>query len=551
MKNLQLSLPNVSVNFCLFITLFLVPFLTFAQLGKYEFTGEPTKDNQFNQVTSQPAHAIFTDFHRVGVNYTYGHNVYNTRSWKAGTADYGVFLEFTVTAQPNYTLNLSQLQFESSRSDKGPTQVRVAHNASGNFTTDYIEFTPNTDKLEKTIWDFPDIKTSVGASVTFRIYGVLAHDGRGAYKVDNVALYGITIPQLSINEFHYANTTTTQTGFVEVIAPKDFTELNTATLSLYNSEGKVYDSYTLDKFSFLPHAVYDNIKIYYLDIPTGLVDGTSGMSLSIDDHLIQFLSYGGMITAIDGPAINTTSEDTGIEEMAEDGDYNSIALMPNMNRGLTPFSDDGELSGNWEKGTVNNNTKGYANTEPYQVLPVELIYFKAKVKDEGVLLNWATATEINNKEFVVERSNSGKLDFKAIATLMGHGTTLQQQQYEYLDAQPFVGTSYYRLKQTDMDGAITYSKVVAITRKSTTTTLTLYPNPAVTFINVLVDTPASNENIQVQIIDLKGQIMYQQMYKYLDKSNNLLVPINNLPTGTYYLVVTKDGQRQAKAFLKR
>jgi len=550
MKNIQLSLPNVSVNFCFIILLCLKPLFTFAQLGKYEFPGTSTTNNQFNKVTSQPSHTTFSEFTRVGVFNSLGKDFFNTRGWTPGTADYSIYIEFTVTAHPNYTLNLSQLQFETSRSDQGPTQVRVAHNASGSFTTDYLDYNNISNNFQKVIWDFPDIKTSIGGSVTFRIYGLLPLQGTGTLRLDNVALYGITIPQMSINEFHYANTSTTKTGFVEVIAPKDFAELNTATLSLYNGEGKYYESYMLKEFLSLPDSEYGDFKIYYLDFPTGLIDGTGGLSLSVEDQVIQFISYGGTITAVNGPAINITSNDIGVVEMAEDGANNSIALMPRLDRSMTPFSESGEVSGYWEKGVVNNNTKGYANTEPYRVLPVELIYFKAKVKDEGILLNWATATEINNKEFVVERSNSGKLDFTAISTLTGHGTTLQQQQYEYLDAQPFVGTSYYRLKQTDLDGAITYSKVVAVTRKTTTNTLTLYPNPAITFINVSIDMPAGNEDIQVQVIDLRGQIMYQQMYKYLNKSNNLSVPITNLPTGTYYLVIIKDGHREAKAFLK-
>jgi len=550
MKNHQFSFPIVSVQICLFITLLLVPFISFAQLGKYEFIGDTATNKNFYQVSHQPAHATFSRFRPHGVYLTLGKDAYNTKSWTTKNIDYSDYIEFSITAHPQYALDISHLQFESSRSDKGPTQVRVAHNASGNFTTDFIDFTPNTSNLQKTTWDFPDIQANAGDSVTFRIYGVMAQDGRGAYKVDNVALYGITIPQLSINEFHYANSATSQTGFVEVVAPKDFTELNTATLSLYNSEGKVYDSYTLNKFSFLPHAVYDDIKIYYLDIPKGLNEGKGGMSLSMGEHLIEFISYGGTITAVEGPAINKTSEDLGVTETAADGANHAIALMPSMNASLNAFSDASAPTANWEKTNVDNNTKGYINTDPYQVLPVELIYFNAKVKTEGVLLNWATATEINNKEFVVERSNSEKLDFKTIGTLKGHGTTLQQQQYEFLDAQPFVGTSYYRLKQTDLDGAITYSKVVAVTRKSTTTTLTLYPNPADTFINVSIDTPAGNEDIQVQVIDLRGQIMYQQMHKYINRSNNLSIPIADLPTGTYYLVIIKDGQREAKAFLK-
>ena len=548
MKNHLLSLQTVSVKICFFFIFLLLPLFCFAQLGKYEFYGTTAIDKQNNQVTSQPPHATFSEFTRVGVSYSFGNNIFNTRGWTPGTLDYSIYIEFTITAHPNYTLNLSQIQFESSRSKEGATQVRVAHNASGNFTTDYLDFKPINENYQNIMWDFPDIKTSIGGSVTFRIYGLLPMHGTGTLRLDNVALYGTIIPQLSINEFHYANTTSTQTGFVEVIAPKDFTELSTATLTLYNSEGKMYDSYSLDKFKSLPNSIYGDLKIYYLDIPKGLVDGNGGLSLSMGDHLLQFLSYGGTITAIDGPALNASSEDIEVAETAADGAYHSLALMPDPNRSLD--SDAAEPTANWTKADVDNNTKGYINTDPYMVLPVELVSFQAKVTDRGVRLNWATATEINNKNFVVERSISENLEFKAIGKITGHGTTLQQQQYTFLDSKPIAGTSYYRLKQTDLDNTITYSKVIAVTSKEIFTAMSLYPNPAEAFINVTLDTPASSEEMLVQVIDLKGRVMYQQLHKYVQKTKELTIPVADLPAGSYYLVVTKDGKREAKAFLK-
>jgi len=548
MKNHQLSLPIVSVTICFLFILFLAPFFSFAQLGKYEFAGDTATNKSFYQVTNQPAHATFSRFRPHGVNLTLGKDAYNTKSWITKVIDYSDYIEFSITVHSNYTLFLNQIQFESSRSDKGPTQVRVAHNASGNFTTDYLDFTPNNSILQKTSWDFTDIKIEQGDSVTFRIYGLAAVEGRGAYKIDNVALYGTTIPQMSINEFHYANSAETQTGFVEVIAPKDFTELNTATLSLYNSEGEVYDFYTLDKFKFLPDAVYGDLKFYYLDIPKGLVDGNGGISLSVGNQLIQFISYGGTITGVAAPAINVTSQDVGISESEKDGAYNSIALMPNLNRSSVPFSADPVA--NWEKGTVDNNTKGYNNSDPYKVLPVELIYFQAKTGTKDVSLNWATATEINNKEFVIERSLDN-VSFRAIGKVNGHGTTLQQQQYQFMDLNPLGGTSYYRLKQIDMDGAFTYSKLVAVTLKELITPMALYPNPAADFINVSLGSSADNNEILVQVLDLKGQVMYQQLHQFVNKNKELNIALTNLPTGSYYLVVTKDGKREAKPFLKR
>jgi len=554
MKNYQFSLPLVFVKCCFLTLILLIPFFSFAQLGKYEFTGTSTADKQFNEVTAQPLHAIFSPFDRIGVHYYKASGVFNSRYWESPTNSQIGYIEFRITAQPGYVLHLTKLFFDSYSTDQGPTKVKVAHNASGNFATDTLLFIPSNEDegLKTTIWDFPDINTLVGATITFRIYGLKSIHSLGAYRVDNVALYGSVVPQVYVNEFNYANTSVTKTGFVEVVAPADFKELNTVTLSLYNQEGKPYKYYTLADFKFLDKSVYGDKKIYYLDIPTGLVDGTGGISLSSGNYLNQFISYGGSITSMEGPAKGVVSEDLGITQSQEDGAYNSLALMPNLNKSLDDSLNDSSPATVWEKGEVDNNTKGYDNTQPYQTLPVELIYFRAKATFNGVQFNWATATEINNKEFVIEQSLTENLDFKPIGKVEGHGTTLQAQQYEFLDTKSFTGTAYYRLKQIDIDGANTYTKVLAVKSKETITTpIAFYPNPATESIQLSLGTLSNSNETQVQVINLQGQVLLNDTYKQLNRNDNVSISLANVPAGNYYLVVIRDGKREAKAFLKK
>ncbi|GEM_PF-3467231 len=97
--------------------------------------------------------------------------------------------------------------------------------------------------------------------------------------------------------------------------------------------------------------------------------------------------------------------------------------------------------------------------------PIELEYFSGRYTEEGVLLDWATATETNNDFFTIERSADG-LNFKAIAEIDGAGTSFFTQTYDYLDREAVLlkeaGTLYYRLKQTDFDGATSYSDLITV-----------------------------------------------------------------------------------------
>lgn len=547
----KFPLTSNSLKF-FFFTLFLAtPLFTFAQtnlnnlLGKYEFAGVSTQEtqNNFSDVTTQPEHATFSPFSRSVVQWWRGDNVYNSREWGKDSTE-SAYIEFTVTAKPGFRLNLSKLTYFNSRTTTGPQKARITHNASGTFNTELLQYSLPDTAMAKTIeWDFTDIITPIGGSVTFRLYGWATSSYLGALRVDNVSLFGTAIPEMKINEFHYVNTTATKTGFVEVAFPKEFNQLNTISLNLYNATGNVYATYGLSVFKTMETGIFDNEKIYYLDIPTGLADGQGGMSLSSGNYVIQFLSYGGSFTALSGPAAGLKSQDVGITEDAADGAYNSLYLTTDKDTRLP--------AGIWAKSITTNNTKGYPNIETNAVQPVELVYFRANASatNKEVTLKWATAIEKNNDYFEIERSQQELSDFRPIATLKGKGTTQTEQLYTFTDKHPYAGTSYYRLKQTDFDGTVSYSKVLAVKSQILEQSVSIYPNPALVAINVDLGNISQVKEMQLQIINSLGRVVYQKIQLPLQNSI-FTIPVTDLPAGTYYLVVIKNGQQESKRFIK-
>ncbi len=96
-------------------------------------------------------------------------------------------------------------------------------------------------------------------------------------------------------------------------------------------------------------------------------------------------------------------------------------------------------------------------------LPVELISFDGFNTNEGVLLEWQTATEVNNYGFDVERRSSSLIEWDKIGFVQGHGTTNSPKNYEFTDSELLNSESVdYRLKQIDNDGKFTYSKVITV-----------------------------------------------------------------------------------------
>src|SRR6185436_3568977 len=96
--------------------------------------------------------------------------------------------------------------------------------------------------------------------------------------------------------------------------------------------------------------------------------------------------------------------------------------------------------------------------------PIELIYFDAKLAEGHVELSWATATELNNDFFTVERSADGT-HFEEVLRKPGAGNSTVTLYYSDFDEMPLHGYSYYRLKQTDYDGHYTYSEIKTVKEK--------------------------------------------------------------------------------------
>ncbi len=108
-------------------------------------------------------------------------------------------------------------------------------------------------------------------------------------------------------------------------------------------------------------------------------------------------------------------------------------------------------------------------------LPIELLSFIAVGNGDVVELKWTTISEINNDYFTVERSRDG-INFEQVVDVDGAGNSRRKIDYLSYDDNPYQGYSYYRLKQTDFDGAHSYSKIVAVNLSQSKDFL-VYPNP--------------------------------------------------------------------------
>ncbi|RAW03452.1 T9SS type A sorting domain-containing protein [Pseudochryseolinea flava] len=181
---------------------------------------------------------------------------------------------------------------------------------------------------------------------------------------------------------------------------------------------------------------------------------------------------------------------------------------------------------------------------PNNPLPITLDYFTASLASDHVRLQWKTLAELNNKQFVVERAVNAE-EFAPIGTRDGQGTTNNPYTYELTDREPIVGNSYYRLKQIDFDGTVTYSEVRLITFNPeipTELSLTIYPNPVKN--NVLsfeLIEPKPTMGFPVTVLSAHGAPIYQGTLISTPGQIKYEVELpSGLPAGLYFLRIGKE-----------
>lgn len=139
--------------------------------------------------------------------------------------------------------------------------------------------------------------------------------------------------------------------------------------------------------------------------------------------------------------------------------------------------------------------------------PIELLSFTAKRNERGVGLSWTTANESNNDFFGLERSTNGE-DFVEIARIEGAGNSQSIQQYGYQDLNVPSTKTYYRLRQVDMDGQMSYSNTVHVLGEEQR--FLLFPNPVVDDLMIQMSQPSAVP-IAIEIFDIQGQLMRKEI----------------------------------------
>lgn len=181
-------------------------------------------------------------------------------------------------------------------------------------------------------------------------------------------------------------------------------------------------------------------------------------------------------------------------------------------------------------------------------LPIELLSFDATLEYKNVLLTWETASELNNDYFTVEKSIDGYawIDIKQIR---GAGTSNITNFYSTIDDNPYPGTNYYRLRQTDYDGKFTYSGIRLVELVvSENIEPVIFPNPGNGDL-INIQYPFDVSKGEIKIIDITGKLIQSKAVYQLNQASIETVQLKeNLAAGTYLIICNFDNKSFTNKF---
>ncbi len=174
-------------------------------------------------------------------------------------------------------------------------------------------------------------------------------------------------------------------------------------------------------------------------------------------------------------------------------------------------------------------------------LPVTFKEIEVKeVEQSSVRVSWTTSEEVRNDYFEVERSADARR-FQVLGKVKGKGDTSVEQHYDFLDTTPLPGTAYYRLRQVDTDGTVSFSAMKPITRAGNEAAV-VFPNPAQERVVLRNVQPGAI----VLIRDNSGRIVKRTTAT----GKQVEVATSTLRPGSYVLTVTAaDGKVEIQKHL--
>lgn len=273
-------------------------------------------------------------------------------------------------------------------------------------------------------------------------------------------------------------------------------------------------------------------------------NGTNGPATNRISNSVTSIAAGECYTVLrglNGGSLKTNMLDWGYSGGALNNNSDDIILSNGSSSCTISYT-----TSNWTSGcasvvgTGTGNGAADCSLTPASLgsspLPVELLQFNANKSDEAIVLNWATASELNNNYFDIEKSLNG-IDFYTIGRVGGAGTSTEIKTYSYTNRN-IAPINYYRLKQVDFDGEFEYSKTVKVADRPTVVSF----NEEQNYLSI---NSISEMDARILVMTSNGILLKDETF-----GNETKIDHQHYSSGTYFITVFAEGRAHNYRLIK-
>lgn len=186
-------------------------------------------------------------------------------------------------------------------------------------------------------------------------------------------------------------------------------------------------------------------------------------------------------------------------------------------------------------------------TTSIATLAVKFGGFNAQLLMNNVVrLDWEAYTDQQHDYFEIERATDNNFKFTTIGKVTG------LPPYNSFDYAPVKGNNYYRIKEVDKNGMISYTNIIKINVQNNTTA-TIYPNPVRKELSIRIRNNINKDIYTIVITDAAGKTIARELKEVHTGSNELKFNTEALPVGIYFLKVinSKNETIDVEKFIKQ
>lgn len=240
---------------------------------------------------------------------------------------------------------------------------------------------------------------------------------------------------------------------------------------------------------------------------------------------------------------------------SDPGFGNATAIsVPGNSGDIANYAININLSGSLAVGThylyirSRQNPWSITNVIPFNaagVVPLTWSFVKAQLINNQTLVSWATLQESNTSKFEIEHSTDGR-NFVSVGERGAAGFSTSVRNYNFTHLYPATGFNYYRIKQVDLDGSISYSVIVTVLKRDGLKTTIIAPNPVKNVLHVIEPAPVFIES--AEIFSSSGVLLLRKAINSDVQVYGL--PVERLIPGAYLVRINYKTGSKSYRFIK-